>query len=316
MTLINETATNPIVEAGDDTKRVQENNTLIIPEHIVQPDNQDICEQIKDEDVPDCLPVAEVFPCTDIRYRSRAELPEPPEPVPKETALSLFIFSPLNGRVTNFIKKINNLRRRCTYESLGDCDQIVRMDYVFEVESNLKTFEKNVTELPRSQEIIMTMKTAPQELLLLSADPILSEKELLMICNESLSEKSLHDFSVMVLEHGDVFSFKFPSIMKLNVFLAIAVGYKDSFFGEIRSRSDVSLQLDFVKKYGKVKYPLTVKVDDDLDFEDLGKKYNFSMFTKMKNGPKKYATIDFKKKKDMFTFISREKVEFIFQIKE
>ena len=59
-----------------------------------------------------------------------------------------------------------------------------------------------------------------------------------------------------------------------------------------------------------------MKVDDDLDFEDLGKKYNFSMFTEMKNGPKKYATIDFKKKKDMFTFISREKVEFIFQIKE
>ena len=48
-----------------------------------------------------------------------------------------------------------------------------------------------------------------------------------------------------------------------------------------------------MKKYGKVKYPLTVKVDEDLDFEDLGKKYNFSMFTKMNNGPKKYATIDF-----------------------
>ena len=30
--------------------------------------------------------------------------------------------------------------------------------------------------------------------------------------------------------------------------------------------------------------------DEDLDFNDLGKK---SMFTKMNNGPKKYATIDF-----------------------
>ena len=60
MTLITEAVTNPIIEAGDDTERIQENNTLIIPEHIVQPDNQDICEQIKDEDVPDCIPVAEV----------------------------------------------------------------------------------------------------------------------------------------------------------------------------------------------------------------------------------------------------------------
>ena len=53
--------------------------------------------------------------------------------------------------------------------------------------------------------------------------------------------------------------------------------------------------------------------DEELDFNDLGKK---SMFTKMNNGPKKYATIDFKKKKDLFLFITRERVEFIFKIKE
>ena len=52
--------------------------------------------------------------------------------------------------------------------------------------------------------------------------------------------------------------------------------------------------------------------DEDLDFNDLGKK---SMFTKMNNGPKKYATIDFKKKKDLFTFITTENVEFIFLVK-
>ena len=88
-----------------------------------------------------------------------------------------------------------------------------------------------------------------------------------MICNESLSEKNLQDFSVMVLEDGDVFSFKFPSIMKLNIFIAIAVGYKDSFLGEIRSRSDVSLELDYITKYGKQKYPLIVKLHEDLDFK-------------------------------------------------
>ena len=84
----------------------------------------------------------------------------------KKTALSLFIFSPLNSCVINFIKKINNIKRKCTYECVGDYDQIVRMDYAFKLESDLKNFEKNVTELPRSRELIMTMKTAPQELLL------------------------------------------------------------------------------------------------------------------------------------------------------
>ena len=34
----------------------------------------------------------------------------------KKTPLSLFIFSPLNSCVTNFIKKINNIKRKCTYE--------------------------------------------------------------------------------------------------------------------------------------------------------------------------------------------------------
>ena len=101
------------------------------------------------------------FACSDIRYRSTREIP-----AHKETALSLFIFSPLNSCVTNFIKKINNIKRKCTYECVGDYDQIVRMDYVFKLESDLKNFEKNVTELPRSRELIMTMKTAPQELLL------------------------------------------------------------------------------------------------------------------------------------------------------
>ena len=62
-------------------------------------------------------------------------------------------------------------------------------------------------------------------------------------------------------------------------------------------------------------YKEIVKLHEDLDFKVLSRKYNYSMFTKMNNVPKKYATIDFKKKKDLFTFITTENVEFIFLVK-
>ena len=75
----------------------------------------------------------------------------------------------------------------------------------------------------------------------------------------------------------------------------------------------MSLELDYVTKYGKPKYPLIVKIDEDLDLKDLGKKYNFSMFTKI---PQKFVTIDFKKKRDLFSFITKEDVDFIFKIKK
>ena len=60
MTLITEATTTPFVDAGDDTDRAEENNTLIIPEHVVQQESQDISDQVKDgEDIPDDMPVAE-----------------------------------------------------------------------------------------------------------------------------------------------------------------------------------------------------------------------------------------------------------------
>ena len=47
--------------------------------------------------------VKEEFSCTDIRYRPKTI---------RETAMSLFIFSPLTSMVSNFINSINSLKRK------------------------------------------------------------------------------------------------------------------------------------------------------------------------------------------------------------
>ena len=96
------------------------------------------------------------------------------------------------------------------------------------------------------------------------------------------------------------------------MFLLYAVGYKDCFLGEIRKRAAVmSSQLKSIKKYGKLKYPLLVK----LDFEGISSKYNFKLFTRINDVPKNHVTIDFKNKRDLFSFVTRENVEFVFYVK-
>ena len=104
-------------------------------------------------------------------------------------------------------------------------------------------------------------------------------------------------------------------IMGLNMFLVDAVGYKDCFLGEIRKRAEaVSPQLKSIKKYGKLKYPLLVKLDSNLDFEDIGSKYSCKMFTRINDVEKKHGTMDFKSKRDLYRFVTSENVEFNFNI--
>ena len=43
----------------------------------------------------------------------------------------------------------------------------------------------------------------------------------------------------------------------------------------------VSPKLKSIKKYGKVKYPLLVKLESELDLEGIGRKYNCKMFTRI-----------------------------------
>ena len=100
------------------------------------------------------------------------------------------------------------------------------------------------------------------------------------------------------------------------MFLLYAVGYKNCFLGEIRKRAAaMSSQLKSIKKYGKLKYPLLVKLDSELDFEGISSKYNFKLFTRINDVQKNHVTIDFKNKRDLFGFVTRENVEFVFYVK-
>ena len=173
----------------------------------------------------------------------------------RETAVSLFIFSPRTSNVSNFINKINCLKRGCKYKRVGDSDQVIRIDYVFTEESYQKTFRNKVTNLPRPQELVLEMKSVPEEVLLHREEPVLSEEELLWICSQSLAEKNFKG-SFILVEDGDEFRFDFGSMTTLNIFLVDAVGYKDCFLGEIRKRAEaVSPQLKSIKSMENLNTP-------------------------------------------------------------
>ena len=44
-------------------------------------------------------------------------------------------------------------------------------------------------------------------------------------------------------------------------------------------------------------------------------KYNFKLFTRINDVSKKHVTMDFKNKRDLFSFVTRENVEFVFYVK-
>ena len=250
------------------------------------------------------------FPCSDIRYRLMKK--------ETETALSLFIFSPLNNNVKNLMNKIDNIKRRSKHEQVGDNNNIVRIDYVFKNEKDQKTFHDKIVDLPKPQDLILVSESVPEELLLHGGPPTLREEELLLICSDSLAENSFQGFSVNLLETNGALSFEFESMSAVNVFLTDNIGYKDAFLGGLRKRPSSSLSLLYIKKYGKVSYPLQVKLDECYDLnhlQDMSKKYKFKVFTKNNGIPKKYATIDFKEKRDLYFFVTKENVKFHLNIK-
>ena len=248
------------------------------------------------------------FPCSDIRYRTK------PKTVIKETALSVFIFSPDKACISKFINEINKLRRRCIYQRVGDGNQVVRLDYVFNEELDQKIFRNKVADLPLPQELVLKMKSVPEELLLHKESPILSEEELLLICSDSLSENIFHGFSVRLLESDNAFSFEFESMMILNMFLAKMLNPEKAFLG-IMKAMEPKRKLRSIKKYKKRIYPLGLKMDSSniVDLNEMGKKYGFKVFTK-KIAVDKFISVDFRSPKDLYKFLTIE-TNFGFRLK-
>ena len=250
------------------------------------------------------------FPCSDIRYRLLKK--------EKNTALSLFIFSPLNSNVKRLMNKIEKIQRRSKQEQVGDNNHIVRIDYIFKNEKEQKTFRDKVVDLPRPQDLILVLESIPEELLLPREAPIVTEEELLWIFSESLAENTFRGFSVRLLENENGLSFDFGSMIALNMFLTETVGYRDAFLGGVRRSPKSSLAIKVVRKFGKVTYPLRMKLNETFDFkhlEAISKKYKFKVFTKNDNIHKQYATLDFKTKNDLYYFVICEDVEFFLQTK-
>ena len=248
------------------------------------------------------------FPCSDIRYRTK------PKTVIKEKALSVFIFSPDTACISKFINEINKLRRRCIYQRVGDSNQVARLDYVFSDELDQKIFRNKVADLPLPQELVLKMKSVPEELLLHKEAPILSEEELLMICTDSLSENIFHGFSVKILETENVFRFEFESMMSLNLFLARMLNPEKAFLGNLRAM-EPKRKLRSIKKYTKRIYPLGVKMNSSniVDLNELGKKYGFKVFTR-KIAVDKLISVDFKSPRDLYKFLTIE-TNFGFELK-
>ena len=248
------------------------------------------------------------FPCSDIRYRTK------PKTVIKETALSVFIFSPDKACISKFINEINKLRRRCIYQRVGDGNQVVRLDYVFSEELDQKIFRNKVADLPLPQELVLKMKSVPEELLLHKEAPILSEEELLLICSDSLSENIFHGFSVRLLESDNAFSFEFESMMILNMFLAKMLNPEKAFLG-IMKAMEPKRKLRSIKKYKKRIYPLGLKMDSSniVDLNEVGKKYGFKVFTR-KIAVDKFLSVDFRSPRDLYKFVTIE-TNFGFELK-
>ena len=51
-----------------------------------------------------------------------------------------------------------------------------------------------------------------------------------------------------------------------------------------------------------------MKLDSNLDFEDIGSKYSCKMFTRINDVEKKHGTMDFKNKRDLNRFVTSENV--------
>ena len=188
------------------------------------------------------------------------------------------------------------------------------MDYVFSDELDQKIFRNKVADLPLPQELVLKMKSVPEELLLHKEAPILSEEELLLICTDSLSENIFHGFSVKILETENDFRFEFQSMMSLNLFLARMLNPEKAFLGNLKAM-EPKRKLRSIKKYKKRIYPLGLKMDSSniVDLNEVGKKYGFKVFTR-KIAVDKFLSVDFRSPRDLYKFLTIE-TNFGFELK-
>ena len=191
--------------------------------------------------------------------------------------------------------------------------KIINISEINNEELDQKIFRNKVTDLPLPQELVLKMKSVPEELLLHRESPILSEEELLLICSDSLSENIFRGFSVRLLETENVFRFEFESMRTLNTFLTRMLDPEKAFFGFEAMES--KRKLHSMKKYRKRIYPLGLKMDSSniVDLNEMGKKYGFKVFTK-KIAVDKFISVDFRSPKDLYKFLTIE-TNFGFRLK-
>ena len=252
------------------------------------------------------------FRAKDIRYKSEAK------EIIKETALSLFIFSPRPHphSVTNFINTIKNLKRCTSYARFGECDKLVRIDFVFKDELFQKLFRNKVEAIDRPQDLSFQMKAVSEDVLLHTQEPVLEEKELLSVLGDCIHENIFHGFSVKIRDSSNNLLFEFDSMINLNTFLTRTVGVEDGYLGKVRDR-DMEPQLASMRKYRKTLYPLRVKLDSCFfDWEKSMKEYKFQESKNKRSRTEQYTTIDFLDKKDLFHFVANEPVCFMFKFKK
>ena len=241
----------------------------------------------------------------------------------QKTAMSLFIYRPHTQDVKQFVNYIMKLHKAgITYQSLGLGVGVqletVRLDFIFKENLWLNIFKNKIEGREKPENFNMDIKAVDELMMMINKDPVLTEKEMLSILMDDILRKnSFKGFSVEVIEEPDnTFKFVFDSMKSLNMFLANNVNSSKAFYGVIKESVNVSLQLLSMKKYGKTLYPLRVQLGD-CNLNDVIKTYNCKHFTRpfSKDVQNDVKSLDFKSKKNLYTFITKEPVEFYIKTK-
>ena len=214
------------------------------------------------------------FRCSDIRYRSKEQ-----QPVIKKTSLSILISSHNSQSLKKFTNNIRNIRRfGCSYASESTSNAlVVRMDYVFTTDTNLKMFKNKIAQIEKAQDLVMEMKIVSEDVLLHKVAPILSEPEMLSVCGgNTLLDNIFRGFTIEVLEEaGKVIKFKFQNMSELNLFLASNTSFHLAFLGLVRQRN--LSRLISIKKFRYTFYPLRVKIQG-IDLKNVLQSYKYKLF--------------------------------------
>ena len=197
----------------------------------------------------------------------------------KKTSLSILISSHNSQSLKKFTNNIRNLRRfGCSYASESSSNElVVRMDYVFTTDTNLKMFKNKIAQIEKAQDLVMEMKIVSEDVLLHKVAPILSEPEMLSVCGgNTLLDNIFRGFTIEVLEEaGKVIKFKFQNMSELNLFLASNTSFHLAFLGLVRQRN--LSRLISIKKFRYTFYPLRVKIQG-IDLKNVLQSYKYKLF--------------------------------------